>query len=283
MNNGKALAYPLFKVAQEKFACAPAQLSPAQREQAEQIARNKIAIENAVLRSNEAAGVSVPPAQLEAAMAQIKERFDDEQVMESGLQKLGIDREDLYDAIARELRVEAVLERVGARSDPVSETDVRLFYYMNPERFQRPEIREARQILITINDDFPENRREEALRRINAIRPRLLKKPERFAEQALKHSECPTSLNGGLMGQVQRGQLYPELEAVLFSLVPGKISEVVESELGFHLLLCDSIQPAGQIPIEDVLPRLTEFLNARQRSRLQRRWLADLPRETVHG
>ena len=283
MNNGKALAYPLFKVAQEKFSCVPAQLSPAQREQAEQIARNKIEIENAVLRSREAAGVSVPPAQLDAALAQIKERFDDEHALESGLQDLGIDRDELSDAIARELRVEAVLERVGARSDPVSETDVRLFYYMNPERFQRPEIREARQILITVNDDFPENQREEAMRRINAIRARLCKKPERFEEQALKHSECPTSLNGGLLGQVQRGQLYPELEAVLFSLAPGKVSDVVESELGFHLLLCDSIQPVGQVPIDDVLPRLTDFLNARQRSRLQRRWLADLRRETVHG
>jgi len=60
----------------------------------------------------------------------------------------------------------------------------------------------------------------------------------KFADLALKHSECPTALQGGVLGIVPRGKLYPELDAVLFSLKVGAVSDIVESEIGFHLLLC---------------------------------------------
>ncbi|MDD5462304.1 MAG: peptidylprolyl isomerase [Methylococcales bacterium] len=60
-------------------------------------------------------------------------------------------------------------------------------------------------------------------------------------ELALKHSECPTALQGGVSGIVPRGKLCPELDAALFSIKAGEISEIVESEIGFHLVLCQQI------------------------------------------
>ncbi|MBK7954464.1 MAG: peptidylprolyl isomerase [Candidatus Accumulibacter sp.] len=65
-----------------------------------------------------------------------------------------------------------------------------------------------RHILVTIHEQLADNQRQPARDRIEAIRSRLLKEPQRFAEQALKHSECPTAINGGLLGSVPRGQLY---------------------------------------------------------------------------
>lgn len=276
------LACHRLSIASERFKCTPDALSPEQQHEVRQIALRQMLIEDAVLSSPEASGVIVPPAVIQQALAQLQERFRDaegqldQEALQAEMQRHGLDETDIEAALARQLRVECVLDRVCAALPAVSDTDARLFYYLHIDEFKLPERRVARHILITINNDFPENTREQALARISAIARRLRRKPERFAEQALKHSECPTSLQGGLLGTVSRGMLFPELDSCLFRLRPGEVSEVIESSLGFHVLLCDCIQPAHTAAIEEVLPRLLEQLDERQRRRARKRWLHSL-------
>jgi hypothetical protein len=96
--------------------------------------------------------------------------------------KIGLDAA-LRAAIERDLKVEAVLERVASQSAAVSETDVEIFYLMHRERFLRPETRALRHILVTINDSLPGNERPSARSRIDDIHARLAKSPERFANR----------------------------------------------------------------------------------------------------
>lgn len=275
------LAWHLLQVAQEKFATVPAALEGEKRQQATRIARKKMQIEQAVLGSPDAAGVVLAEGMVDTALNDIRARYADAEELESAVLAAGLNEETLRAALERELRVEQVLERVSAGVAPVTDTDVRLYYYMHPEEFQRPEVRTARHILITINPDFPENMREAALRRIQQIAERIDRKPFRFAEQALKHSECPTSFNGGLLGNVVRGNLYPELEQILFALREGESSDVVESPLGFHLLLCETIQAPREMLFDEILPTLRELLDSRQRKRFQRNWLEATVREST--
>jgi len=104
--------------------------------------------------------------------------------------------------------------------------------------------------LVTLNDDLPDNTRPVAQSRIEAIAARLARDPKRFEEQAMKHSECPSALQGGLLGEVPRGQLYPELDAALFLMQEGEVSAILESPMGLHLLRCESITPAAVLTLE---------------------------------
>lgn len=268
--------YYLLKVAHEQFGRAPTELDTEQLQQARRIVERQRQIEEAVLRSPEAGGVVIPAAQVEAALADIGSRYADGAALQAALDGQGLDAAGLRAMLARELKVEAVLERACAGLPEVSETDVSLYYFSHIEQFELPATRLARHILITINPDFPENTRGAALARIEAIGKRLRSKPERFAEQALKHSECPTAVQEGLLGIVKPGTLYPQLEACLFELGPGELSPVLESPLGFHLLRCDAIHPARRVPLEEVLPGLRDQLQARRRKVQQRQWLARL-------
>ncbi|TBV09698.1 nitrogen fixation protein NifM [Stutzerimonas kirkiae] len=268
--------YLLLKVAHERFGRGPGELDEGQLQQARRIVERHLQIEGAVLRSPQALGVVIPPAQVEQAWTQIGERYASPAALQQALHDSGLDGRQVRGLLARELKVEAVLERVCAGLPALSDTDLGLYYFNHPERFLRPPSRQARHILITVNPDYPENIREAALARIEAIAGRLRSKPERFAEQALKHSECPTSLQGGQLGNIRPGMLYPELDACLFALQPGRIGPVVESPLGFHLLLCEAVVPAMQLPLEAVLPHLRETLQQRQRQAHQRRWLESL-------
>ena len=68
------------------------------------------------------------------------------------------------------------------------------------------------------------------------LRDRILK-GESFSTLAILYSEDPGSAKkGGELGFYGRGQLYPEFEAVAFKLKEGEISNVVETEAGYHII-----------------------------------------------
>jgi peptidyl-prolyl cis-trans isomerase C len=275
---GGELAYLILKTAHGLFQRGPRELVDGERQQVETLARRQHRLETLVLSAPEARDVVVPQATLETAYAEIRGRYPDEVDFHNDLIDNGLNPALLMKSLERELKVEAVLDKEASRAARVSDIDVELYYHYHPEQFTRPETRRTRHILITINESMPENTRQRARQRIDAIADRLARDPRRFEEQALKHSECPTAMQGGLLGDARRGQLFPELDALLFSMRAGEIAPVTESTLGFHLLLCESIQPAGPIPLHLAKPRIREMLEERRRQICRSAWVKRLGR-----
>jgi nitrogen fixation protein NifM len=182
----------------------------------------------------------------------------------------------LLAALHRQCKVNTVLELIASRAPEISDIDIGIYYHLHGEKFNVPERREVCHIYISINPDYPENTPEMALKRAQEISEKLHKKPYKFAELALQHSECPTALEGGVLGTVSRGTLYPELDAVLFKLKPGQVSDVVQSEIGFHVLLCKSIQKAETLSLVKATPKIRQLMNERAARNCQREWLANL-------
>lgn len=270
-------AYGLMRSALALFDKPPAELDANQLAQASAQALKEYEIENRVLKSPEAASVIVTEQALANAMKQIRERFDDDQSFDLALANNGLGRQSLQSALLRQCKVENVLESVASRASNVSEVEVGLYYHMHPEKFQRPEQRSVRHILITINDDYPENSRENALQRISELADKLKRKPHKFADLAMKHSECPTALQGGELGAFARGTLYPEIDAALFSMKEGQISNIIETEAGFHLIQCGKIHPAESMSLKKAQPKIRKLMQERMRRTCQRAWLASLP------
>jgi len=57
-----------------------------------------------------------------------------------------------------------------------------------------------------------------------------------FAELARAHSDCPSSAQGGDLGNFGRGQMVKEFESAAFSMPVGAVSGVVETPFGYHLI-----------------------------------------------
>lgn len=268
--------YLRLKVAQEVFKKAPSSLSPEEKARVEAIAMRQMQIEQRILATPEAANVILPVSSLQQAESEIRGRYTDEAEFVADLERSGLDRIGLVQAIERELKVEAVLERIASQSVEISDTDVELYYLLHRERFQRPENRTLRHILITINESLPGSDRRSAWTKIEEICTRLKKSPKRFGEQALKHSECPSAMNGGQLGTLRRGQLYPELEEIAFSLAPGDVSEVVESPLGFHILQCIAIEASCELSFSAAREKIRERISDSRRKSAQKAWIAGL-------
>lgn len=270
------VAYLALKAAHKLYGKGTGDLQPAEFERVKKMARQQHDLEARVLMATEARDAVVPQASLNAAMDEIRGRYPNEEEFIEDLARNGLDEAGFAAAMERELKVEAILEKVGTRAAKLSDIDVEIYYRYHPDQFRRPETRLARHILVTINETIPENTRIEARRHIEEIAARLANEPQRFEEQALKHSECPTALDGGKLGELPRGKLFPELDRVLFELKAGEVSGVLESELGFHVLRCDAINAAGVLGLAQAKPHIRELMEQKRKRVCQQAWLKQL-------
>ncbi|MET0116823.1 MAG: nitrogen fixation protein NifM [Sedimenticola sp.] len=268
--------YHLLRSALDGYGKNLSQLDEEQCQAAYHKALKSYELESLVLESDEASGVVVFDGQLDEAIESVASRYDNREDFVGDLETNGLDVDGLRQALYRELLFDSVMQRVAAASADVKEVDVNLFYEMHRERFQSPELRTASHILITINPDYPENTYAAARSRMEQLVEKLNGRVNRFQEFAKRYSECPTAMDGGKLGEVKRGQLYPELDAMLFGMAENEISPVVESELGLHILLCEKIKPGKVTPLAKAAPRIREILMHRQQRNCQKAWLAGL-------
>jgi len=265
--------YYVLRVALNRFGKVPHELAAIQLEQVFFQASRECELEQLVLNSVEAQDVHIPESALCDAVKQIKNNYPNRESYISDLKHNGLSEPVYEQAVGRELKVKLILDGVALHAAAISELDCRLFYTSHREKFRRSEARTVRHILITLNEDYAENSRQAALDKMIAIRERVKEKPRCFAEQAMKYSECPTALYGGLLGKLSKGKLYPELEAKLFSMHAGEISGVVETELGFHLLYCEQIHLAGTVLFEEAKRQIREQLAKHRKRVWQKSWL----------
>jgi len=278
-----AFNYHLLRNALNRFSRNLAQLQPDEYQEVHRSATHSFELESLVLDSDEAQALVVSSRQLDDSLASIRERYHSDMEFHEDLQSNGLDETTLRDALYRELVFDGVMQMVGSRAAGVNELDAQIFYEMHHDRFARPETRRARHILITINDEFAENTRPQALARIETIAQKLGQRGHRFARFARQYSECPTAMDGGALGEITRGKLFPELDARLFALHEGEIGPVVESEVGYHLLWCEKIQAAKRVPFSQARAQIDQILLERRRRNCQKHWLADLKKSAADG
>lgn len=277
------IKYHVLRAAINLFGKAPAELEPSQLDTVRSQAAKECELEQMVLDSFEARDVHIPESVLRDAVKQVESSYSDRETYLTDLANNDMSEVLFQQSVGRELKVNTVLDRIASRAAKISELDCKLFYFMHKDKFSQPETRTARHILITLNDDYAENNQQAVLDKMAAIHKRVEGKTKRFSEQAMKHSECPTAMQGGLLGKLPKGQLYPNLDEKLFSMQSGEVSEPIESELGFHILYCEKIHPAGPVSFQEAEPRIREKLTKRRMRMCQKSWLAELKEKAQQG
>ncbi len=266
-------AYLELKLSWELFQKGPETLSDPERSRVSEVARKQDSLEQRILASDAAAQVIVPAATLATRLDEIRSRYQNGDDMAHDLERIGLNEAELEKAVERDLRVEAVLEKVAAAVPAVSAVDAEIYYRLHPDAFDRPEARRLRHILITFNNTGEKAKAQKTLETLRCT----VKNGEKFGEAALRHSQCPTAMEGGQLGIVKRNQLYAELEPAAFALREGEISPLLESPIGLHIVYCDEILPDGILPFSEVCERIIERLSDKRRRDAQRDWIKQLP------
>lgn len=130
--------------------------------------------------------------------------------------------------------------------------EVARYYRRNGLRFTTPALFEAAHIFFPARES-DEDRRAKARAQAEAVLQEVLAAPKRFADLARAHSSCSSKDQGGLLGQVSRGDTNPELEKALTLMEEGTIApQPIATRHGFHILRLDRKAPGRTLPLEQV-------------------------------
>ncbi|MFZ4552037.1 MAG: peptidylprolyl isomerase [Aquabacterium sp.] len=152
------------------------------------------------------------------------------------------------------LDIEALKQRVS-----VSEDDLRRSYEENKTRFTTPEERRASHILIKAEKSATADEKKAARAKAEQLLVQLKKNPAAFAELARKNSDDPGSAaSGGDLDFFGRGAMVKSFEDAAFSMKTGQISDLVESEFGFHIIQLTAVRGGLAQPFEAVRAQLEE-------------------------
>lgn len=141
----------------------------------------------------------------------------------------------------------------------VSEDDLRKSYEQNIKNYTQPEERRASHILIKAEKSAPAADRQAAKAKAEKLLAEVRKNPAQFAELARKNSEDPGSAaNGGDLEFFGRGNMTKPFEDAVFALKKGQISDVVESDFGYHIIEVTDLRGGQAQPFEAVRAQIED-------------------------
>ncbi|HSP96220.1 MAG TPA: SurA N-terminal domain-containing protein [Candidatus Dormibacteraeota bacterium] len=163
------------------------------------------------------------------------------------------------------VRIQMVEFRPADFAKQVNPTDdeIKEYYDANQAQFQKQEEVHARHILFTVKPDASEADKAAARKQAEEVLAKA-KGGADFAELAKQYSQDSTAAGGGDLGSFARGVMTPPFEAAAFALEPGQVSDIVETQFGFHIIKLEEKTPARTASLEDVKPTIVEALRGRQ-------------------
>ncbi|WP_424768680.1 foldase protein PrsA [Paenibacillus sp. sgz302251] len=213
-----------------------------------------------IMQEAKAASITVTDADIDAELAIFRERFGTEEAFNDALAQSNYTIERLRDEVRVDLTVRKILE---PQTD-VTDEEIQQYYDANKETLGTPEEVQASHILVAT--------KEEA----DAILAELNQGGD-FAAIAKEKSTDPGSKdNGGDLGFFGRGVMDPAFEEAAFALDVNEISDVVQSQHGFHIIKKTAEKAAVVPTFEEKKDEIRSQLVAAEAGELSGAWLTKI-------
>ena len=215
--------------------------------------------------------------QLQEAKAKKVEVSDQEvnQALEQMKQREGaLDPSNLQSP--RTVRDQLMLMKVVAQevrgNVMVGDSEMKRYYDGHRDRFALPEEYHLSQIFVQRRS--PEDTAAALTKARQAMDE--LKRGEKFEDVALQYSDAPNAVQGGRLGLVRQGELFPAIERAIAALVPGGISDIIEHADGFHIVRVDDKYPKQFRPFEQVRYEIQGLVFEQKNEDMFQSWLTGL-------
>ena len=208
-------------------------------------------------------GVTVEDAVVAEHIEKLKTQFGSEKEFKKALKKMNASEAALRAQSKKGLTVKKFVDKKIIQDVVASDKEVRAYYDSHPKSFRQPEQVKASHILIKAEPEAKEEQKALARKKLKGIQKRL-EKGEDFAALAKEYSEGPSGAKGGDLGYFGRGQMVKPFEQVVFVLKPGEVSDIVETNFGYHLIKCVDKKSETTVAYEDIKEKLQQFLKQKK-------------------
>lgn len=241
----------------------PAGDSPEARKQAESAALDQLIFAELMYQE----GMKTPPADLEKQidfkMSQNKGKFGSVAEFETALKSAGMVEKELAEITRKDIVISNFIEAKIVPSITVTDDEVKNFYNENKEQLKEEPQVKASHILIGVDANASAEEKQKAREKAQALLKEI-KGGKDFAETAKTSSTCPSKEQGGDLGYFGKGQMVREFEQAAFAMKIGDVSDVVETQFGYHIIKLTDKKEGEAPKLEEIKEKIATFLKGQK-------------------
>ncbi len=225
----------------------------------------------AKLLLDQAAKLDLPvsAADIDAEVAKVVEQVGGPENYKKALAAQGVTEEQFRKELEKGAKVNKLVEQACSSVADPTDDEVAAFYAAHKDEYVAPEQVLCQHILVKGTDDA-------ALDKIKDIRARIVDGKADFAEEAKKHSDCPSGQQGGSLGWFGRGMMVPEFDKAAFEMKKGEVSGIVTTQFGYHIIYKADQKGGEKQTLVDVHDQIRDLLRHESRGRAMDAYVAEL-------
>ncbi len=192
----------------------------------------------ALLQEAKKQKVEVKDADVDKQYKEFMESLKKDKKVKEEYDQLKLDEKFVKGEIKNNMVANKLREKIE-KDIKVSDQDVKDFYNKHKKEYDK-DVLDAAHILFLTTDEkgkkLPDDKKKEVKKKAEEVLKKA-KDGEDFAKLAKEYSQDPGSKDkGGELGEFEKGQMVPEFEKAAMALKPGEISDIVESQFGYHII-----------------------------------------------
>jgi len=221
-------------------------------------------------------GIKIEEADVDKAMERIRtEGFRSDEQMKKDLAAQGFSLEGYRRFLTFQIRRTRIVETFIKPDVSMADDKLREYYGSHASNYISPEVRVS-QILIQVPPEATAKDWQTAKSKMERALQDIKKGVAFEKVAALYSDDAASARSGGDLGFFSKGEMIPMLEEVVFNLDVGRVSGVIQSSQGLHLLKVTDRKPGSIPPYEEAKERVMVDYYQEQVIKLYAKWLQDL-------
>lgn len=246
---------------------------------------NELIVKELLNQEIEKRGIKVSNEDVDNAIKEIVDKVGSKEQLNQILKQNGVSTSQFKKDLAEEVKMKKLAKELT--DSKVSDADAKKYYNENIKQFKYPDKVRASHILISVNPQEIEEiitsdkenagaSKEEIKKKVDAeiankkakaekVLAEAKKDPSQFEKLAKENSDdTTTAVKGGDLGFFAAQEMVPEFSKAAFSMKPNTISNLVQTQFGYHIIMVTDRMAAGQQPFEKVKNDIKGFLETQK-------------------
>lgn len=215
--------------------------------------------------------VKIDEEELARKIDEIKKYYPSEDEFLKTLNDKGTNLTEFEKEIREQMLAQKLVEQEVGSNIVVTPQEIRDLYDKNEAQLVAPKRALVRSIAVRKSEDSSDTAPKEKIEKLQ----KQISSGKDFAEVAKAESEDPYAANGGEMGYVAPGQTIQEIDSVIFKLDEGEVSEIVETQIGYHLFKVDKIEDSRKMEFHEVSDYLRQQLFMKRFQEELAKWMEE--------
>lgn len=238
---------------------------------------NQLIEDRLVFQEADKKGVQIDEAHIDERLKEFTSRFKTEQEMDEVLKAQGLALKNIRERVRRQTIVQALHDSEIRSKIVVSPLEMEAYYNEHPEEFTEEDKIKVRSMTIKKSDEARSKglKDEEAWRKIQELRENIVSGAD-FSALAKQHSQDMQAADGGEGDWIERGEMIPAIDEIIFKLKVGETSEIIETSMGYHFFRVEEQQAGRKPTYDEVREGIYGYLFKKKSDKRFQEWMEEL-------